>query len=282
LILGIFGNHTEPQILKTIKEHIVWIKSKGIEFFVDKELNEKLDSSVPLKKSLGCEKLAKKCNIILVFGGDGTMLLAARKIGIFGVPILGVHSGSLGFLTEVTPEKLIENIDALLAGDYDIDNRILLEAKKFDEGQRTLFALNDFVIDKGFYGRTLLVKIIIDGIYCNKFSSNGVIVSTATGSTAYSLSAGGPILFPTLKDILITPICAHQLGVRPLIVPGDFRVEIQVQSGDYSASLYADGQTGFLLKNNQRVEIKRSKHSVNFIHFKEKNFYQILREKLVK
>jgi len=282
VVLGIFGNHTEPHIVEMLKEQLAWIKSKNIEYYVERELADKINNVLIGKKSLECEELAKKCDIILVFGGDGTVLLAARKIGIFGVPILGVHSGSLGFLTEVTPEMLIERMDSLISKDFDVNNRILLEARKFGEEERVLYALNDFVIDKGYFGRTLTVRIVINGVYCNKFTSNGIIVSTATGSTAYSLSAGGPILYPTLKDILLTPICSHQLGIRPLVLPGDFKIEIQAQISDYSASLYADGQTGFILKNNQKVEIQRSKFSVNFVHFREKHFYQILREKLVK
>jgi len=280
LKLGIFGNHTKQQIVRMIKEHLEWIRNKGIEFYIEKELAEKMGVHIALENSIDCEDLAKKCEIVLVFGGDGTMLLAARKIGIFGVPILGINSGGLGFLTEVTPEELIENMERLLKKDYEIDNRILLEARKFGDDDRVLYALNDFVIDKGFYGRTLTIKVVIEGTYYNKYTSNGIIVSTATGSTAYSLSAGGPVLYPTLKDILITPICSHELAVRPLIVPGEYIIEIQVQLENYSISMYADGQAGFLLKNNQRVEIKRSEYSVNLVHFRERSFYQVLRKKL--
>ncbi|KPK89336.1 hypothetical protein AMJ80_09955, partial [bacterium SM23_31] len=203
-----------------------------------------------------------------------------KSIGNFTTPILGINTGRFGFLTEITPDELPEHISDLLEKRYFVEKRIMLEASVEGDETQELLAVNDFVIDKGEYPRIVKIALSINNEFFHTYTSNGIIVSTATGSTAYSLSAGGPIIYPTVDNLLITPICPHTLSVRPIIIPGDFSVCLELVSGPEEIPLNADGQQGIIINVGQKITIKRSNAVVNLVHFSLHNFFRVLSNKL--
>lgn len=277
MIFGITGNIDRRKIREAVRSSLKKLEEKSIEFVIDSQFARKLDIA---DSGIKTEELGSQSDIILTFGGDGTLLYLAKKIRNSDTPILGINTGHLGFLNEITPEDLPGKIDDLLNRRYEVESRAMVEAVA--EGSRTkkLFAINDFFIDKGAYPRSLKIGLTIDNQYCHTYISNGVIISTATGSTAYSLSAGGPILYPTVDNLLITPICPHTLSARPMIVPGSFSINIEIYAGPKDIPLNADGHQVEMLHPGQRVTFTRSSRILNLIHFPSHNFFTVLSNKL--
>ena len=224
---------------------------------------------------------SRELDLLVVLGGDGTLLSAARATAAIDVPLLGVNLGSLGFLTEVPPQSMYAMLDAIAAGEAKIESRALMKCEhvRNNEVIGTYLVFNDAVVNKTTLARLNTYELYLDKVFVSSYSSDGIIVATPTGSTAYSLSAGGPVLMPTVSAILITPVAPHALTHRPLVVPDSAEIEIVLCSKDEAAYLSLDGQPGIDLLNGDRVRCRRSQHKVNLFRTGS-DFFQVLRSKL--
>jgi len=228
------------------------------------------------------QQLADRADLIVVLGGDGTLLGVARMVAPKGIPILGVNLGGLGFLTEVTIKEARAALGRVLDGDYEVDRRIMLEAIIERASERlapAFLALNDVVVGKGPLGGMLQLDVFAGHKAFCSYRADGLIIATPTGSTAYALSAGGPIVFPTLNAIVVAPICPHTLSNRPVVLPDSFEIEIHVKAPDHDATFTVDGQESAQLGPTDVIRIHRSRHVVSLIRSAHPNF-EIWRDKL--
>ncbi len=226
-------------------------------------------------------QLAEQIDLLVVLGGDGTMLGAARLIGKRRIPVLGVNFGWLGYLTEFTVDELFPTLEAILDGRLSIDHRMMLEVELYRRGESfpSVTALNEAVVN-GTPAQMIAFDCYVDGAMVTTFRADGMIVATATGSTAYSLSAGGPIVHPGVPAILLTPICPHMLSNRPVVVPDSSHIELVFNRETDRLTLTLDGQTGFDLQPEDRLLIRRSEASFCLISHGSRNYFQVLRTKL--
>ncbi|MCY1021171.1 NAD(+)/NADH kinase [Pyxidicoccus sp. MSG2] len=227
-------------------------------------------------------ELAAQADLVVVLGGDGTLIYAARMLGGRGVPILGVNLGSLGFMTEVPVEELFTTLDGVLTGRFQVDSRMKLTCRLI-RGGRTLIEdeiLNDVVINKGALARIADHETSIDGVPITTYKADGVILATPTGSTAYSLSAGGPIVHPSVDCTVLSPICSHALTQRSIVVPADRVIRVTLRSETADTYLTLDGQTGHGLQGGDCIEVVRSPNRVNLVRNPRVAYFSILRQKL--
>lgn len=231
------------------------------------------------KNFLPAGALAAASDLILSFGGDGTLLSTARKVGRRQTPILGVNLGGFGYLAEISLERLYPRIEELLSGAFRIEDRMVL-ACRVNEAPDLYYALNDVVIDKGAFPRVVRIRTTIAGRYLNTYTGDGLIIATPTGSTAYSLSTGGPIVEPALNALIVNPISPHTLADRPMVIGADQEIEAKVEGGHDDLVLSTDGLVVKKLKIGDRVIVHRADFVVKLALFRDKYFYDILREKL--
>lgn len=228
--------------------------------------------------------MAQEVECIIVLGGDGTLLNCARTIAGQGIPLFGVNFGQLGFLTEIEQHDVAPALEKLIAGEYQVEERIMIQAMVSRDGNEVnrFFGLNDAVITKGAFARLIRLKTFVNDELYDVFPADGLIVSTPTGSTAYSLSAGGPLVSPQLELMLVTPICPHTLYARPLVIDKDssVRVVLQATQGEAEVMLTMDGQSGCYLKPFDEVIISRAPFKAKFLKLNQRGFYEILRTKL--
>lgn len=219
---------------------------------------------------------------LIVLGGDGTMLAVSRIVGGRKIPIIGINMGNLGFITEIPKDQLFDSLEEIFSGKFEVEERSMLAAEVFRDNQiiSKYLALNDIVIGKGIMAKISNFDLIINNVYVSTIKADGIIISTPTGSTAYNLSAGGPILYPTLKGIVFTPICPHTLSVRPVVLPDDFIIDIVISSHVKDIFLSIDGQIGFALKKKDKVRCKIAEEKTFIIASLERDYFKILREKL--
>jgi NAD+ kinase len=228
------------------------------------------------------ENLARKTQLIIVLGGDGTMLRAARHLAKYSVPIVGINMGSFGYLTEVNFNEMYSALEFILAGDYATERRMMLDVT-ISHGKTVISAgtvLNDVVINRGNLSRIVELEVAINDQYLMTFKADGLIISTPTGSTAYSLSAGGPIVYPEKDLIIINPICPHTLTNRPIIIPQDSDLRITMWSKEKGATLTLDGQESFRIKSGDVINVKRSKLVTKLVLSPHRSYWEILRSKL--
>lgn len=238
-------------------------------------------------KKIGAETverhhLADHADLIVVLGGDGTLLAVARLVASQGIPILGVNLGGLGFLTEVTTSEAQAALGRVLAGDYEVDRRIMLEAivdRASEEQPQSFQAFNDVVVGKGPLGRMLELDVIANHTPFCSYRADGLIIATPTGSTAYALSAGGPIVYPTLNAIVLAPICPHTLSNRPVVLPDSYEIEIRVKAPDHDTTFTVDGQESSQLGPADTIKIHRGRHAVSLIRSAHP-YFEIWRDKL--
>jgi NAD+ kinase len=225
--------------------------------------------------------LPGQVDALIVLGGDGTLLSMARAVGDLGVPILGVNLGQLGFLTATTLDEMLPALEALVAGDLAVEERMLLRARLIRGGQVVgeYGALNDVVITKSAMSRIINLAVSVDGRHATAYRADGLIISTPTGSTAYNLSAGGPILFPTMDAVVLTPIAPHTLGNRPIVLPGAQRIDVTLRA-DQEVMLTMDGQVGVPLRERDTVEVRKAAARIRLLRFDQKDFFSVLRTKL--
>ncbi len=276
--IGILTKPKFPEIKSTLQDVVAWLRARSINVILD------TTSATLLGEQGGVQKtqLASKADVLLVLGGDGTMLNAARLAGERSIPILGVNLGGLGFLTEVRLENLYPSLERVFANDFVLDERLMLQTHVHRHGETVArgVVLNDVVVSKGTLARMIELRISIQGQFVTNLRGDGVIVTTPTGSTAYSLSAGGPIINPAVQSLMVTPICPHTLTHRPLIVPATAEIEVTLTSKDDGAMATLDGQVGVAMIQGDTVEIKMSEYRTRLIRFPESSYYEVLREKL--
>ncbi len=260
-----------------VEKIIGWASENKVEVFIGEELTPLIGQK---EKFSPREKLWEVSEVLISLGGDGTMLASARAVGEHKIPILGINLGGVGFLTEINSNDLQNTLNKLKKGDYFIEKRMVLETEV--EGVKKLdqYALNDVVIDKGEVARLFLLHLYLQDEFICSYSADGLIISTPTGSTAYSLAAGGPIINPRMNAIIVSPICPHTLASRPIVFSENETLKVVVELSSREAVLTIDGQVAFGLKSGSSVLVRKAKHSVNLIKFRDRSFYEILRRKL--
>lgn len=274
----IYKHHHEPARLEATRLEN-WFKERGITVFSE-EMKPKESLYVCREEST----IPKTVDWVVVLGGDGTLLGAARKVGRYGVPMLGVNLGGLGFLTGIPFERLYPVIEMMIQGRVEVESRVMLETKvlRKDEEVCRFQVLNDMVINKGTLARIIDLDVAIDGEFLTTFRADGLIIATPTGSTAYNLSAGGPILYPTMETFILTPICPFTLTNRPILIPDT--ATIQITMGNHSEEtvvLTFDGQVGFDLHHGDKVIIYKSQEKINLLRPPDYSYFKILRTKLM-
>ena len=282
--IGIVLKPNQPDALKTMCELTTWLAGRGISLLGGPEIERER-----IAQQTGCAveevapgKLAANVDLILVLGGDGTMIATARQMGDAEVPVLGINYGGLGYLAEFRIEELYAALESILAGNYRLDKRVMLavELLRGDESVARNRVLNDVVINKSALARIIEIEAYLNQQFVNAFRADGLIVSTPTGSTAYNLSAGGPIIFPSMDAVVITPICPFTLSNRPIVVPDDSAIELRLKTDQENVTLTLDGQVGLPLKVEDRVVIHKSRTTFNLVQPTNRNYFDVLRDKL--
>jgi len=279
--IGIFGKYGDDTIRAEIEHLAEYLQQRGLAVILEDAAAALMpDSPLPCQT---IEDIGGYIDLAIVIGGDGTLLHAARHLVDHQVPLLGVNLGRLGFLTDIAAESMTEEIGKILDGEYDTEERFLLHADvtRGEEIVHRSHALNDVIINKGVLARLIELKTYLDGDFVNSMRADGIIVATPTGSTAYAMSAGGPILHPTLPAMVLVPICPHTLSDRPIVVSADSIIEIIVSDiSGQRAHLTFDGQTHFALQDEDHIYVRRAETPIKLIHPKGRNHYNVLRVKL--
>lgn len=276
--VGIISKPGAPQAVTLVPELLTWLSGRGIAVRCDPETAAYASGVAPTPREL----VPQGSQLIIVLGGDGTLLSAARAIAGRDIPIFAVNLGGLGFLTAITVEAIFPELERALRGQHRIGRRRMLwcEIRRNDRRVADYEALNDAVITKAHLARMVNMDTFVDGHLVCSYKADGLIISTPTGSTAYSLSAGGPIIFPTVEALTLTPICPHMLTNRPVIVPDTSIIEIICQDPDDVAFLTIDGQVGEPLKKGDRIYCRRSENAISLIRPPSQLFFDVLRAKL--
>ena len=271
--VGIVVKPGHTQALETAVELTAWLAKRGIAV-----LGEPV-SAGNTREGVG---QFRKADLIVVLGGDGTMISAARMVADADVLVLGINYGSLGYLTEFRIEEMIPALEAIIRGECVADRRVMLDVKHIREDQTlaTGRILNDVVINKAAIARIIEINVELNGLFVNSFRADGLIVSTPTGSTAYNLSAGGPIVFPSMNAVLLTPICPFTLTNRPIVVPDTAEIELRLENENEGVVLSLDGQTGYPMRAGDLVRIRKSKTALNLLRPANRNYFDVLRDKL--
>jgi NAD+ kinase len=282
--IGIIAKQNKPEVIPIVRNLVEWLRPKKIEVYMEEGMVKQFHPPLagPHLNSIGREDIPTNAEMIIVLGGDGTLLSVARLVGDHDVPILGVNLGGLGFLTEITLEELYRVLEKVVQGDFITDERVVLHASVIRRGERMaeFIVLNDAVINKGALARIIDLETTINGEYLITFKSDGLILSTPTGSTAYNLSAGGPIVYPSLHCIIITPICPHTLTNRPIVIPDDVEIRATLKTKQQEVILTLDGQQGFTLEFEDVVEVKKAEGHIFLIKSPYRHYFEVLREKL--
>lgn len=257
-----------------------WLQDHTITFVAEPAVQEIAPECQA--KIIPREELSQQVDLIIVFGGDGTMIATARSLGEPPVPVLGINFGGLGYLTEFTLDELFPALETILQGEIGVERRMMLDAVVLRQRQPVAAqtVLNDAVVNKSTLARIIDIECLVDEQYVTTVRADGLIVATPTGSTAYSLSAGGPIIYPTMDAILITPICPHMLTNRPLVISPEAAVKLILRSVHEEVMLTLDGQTGVRLHSDDEVIVRRSQRYFEIIQPPERNYFQVLRDKL--
>ncbi|HKS27591.1 MAG TPA: NAD(+)/NADH kinase [Pyrinomonadaceae bacterium] len=282
--VGVVVKPHQPDALKTVCSLVEWLHDHSITLVGTPDLDKER-----VEHETGCavgtvseEELAAEVDLIIVLGGDGTMIATARMVGDTEVPVLGINYGSLGYLAEFRMEEMFPALETILEGRYKIDSRVMLSAELFRSGRQVMRSrvLNDVVINKSALARIIEIETSLNGQFVNSFRADGLIVSTPTGSTAYNLSAGGPVIYPSMNGVVITPICPFTLSNRPIVVPDDAVIELCLKTPNEEVALTLDGQVGVPLEVEDRVVIKKSRTAFNLVQPMNRNYFDVLRDKL--
>jgi NAD+ kinase len=276
--VAIISKPSKPELAGIMPELLAWFRQRGYRLYLDQETAQYTNGGEVLSRE---EIGAKHPDFALVLGGDGTLLSAARAVGHEGVPILAVNLGSLGFLTEVPLSEMYSTLEAADNCACPSEERAVIDCRLLRDGECLAhhFALNDAVVSKSAIARLLDFDLVIDGVFVFNCKADGVIVATPTGSTAYSLAAGGPVLMPSVTSFVVTPVCPHSLTHRPLVVTDKATIELRVGTSNEEAFLSIDGQVGMPVKQGDRLSCHRASHTVKLLRMK-KTFFDVLRTKL--
>jgi NAD+ kinase len=276
--IGIITKPNEPRAAELAARIAEWSAAHEINLFV----NDRVKDLPPGTFSASARDIADNCDVLVALGGDGTMIATARLVSGRGTPVLGVNLGTLGYLTEFAAEDVIPALEAVIRGDYEVDMRMTLDWRVVRDGDQVGAgsALNDIVVNKSALARIIDIDCAVGNHYVTTFRADGLIIATPTGSTAYNLSAGGPIIAPGVEAIAIAPICPHTLTNRPLVLPHYAEIKLRINTREQEVMITSDGQTGMPLKSDDRVEIKKSAKTFNTISAKDRDYFEILRSKL--
>jgi len=278
-LVAIVSKPEKPELVLIVPELIQWLQHRGYDIVIDSETARYIPGSADVVER--AELASRKPELLIVLGGDGTLLSGARAVAPLSTQILGVNLGSLGFLTEVPIEDLYQMLEAVHSGECEADNRSMLHAMLV-RGETVLsefHALNDAILSKSTIARLVSFEIVINNEFVSSYRGDGLIVSTPTGSTAYSLAAGGPILTPSVDGIVISPICPHALSYRPVVVPDHVEIEIRVRNADDEAYLSIDGQIGIPVHQGDKLVCRKSPYRTHLLRLR-KTFFEVLRTKL--
>jgi NAD+ kinase len=269
--VGIVVKQNHPEALKTAHELSEWLEDRGID-----------PTGGPYSETHEEQVFDPTVDLVVVLGGDGTMISTARLVEDHDPMVLGINYGSLGYLTEFRIEEMFAAIEMVLAGEYEVDHRVMLKAEHLRDGEMisTGRVLNDVVINKAALARIIEIEVKLNGLFVNSFRADGLIVCTPTGSTAYNLSAGGPIIYPSMNAIVITPICPFTLTNRPIVVPDAVDIELHLLHENEGVVLTLDGQTGYTMKDGDRVMIRKSSTTFDLVRPANRNYFDVLRNKL--
>jgi NAD+ kinase len=276
--IGIVSKPGRADLPQLLDELVEWLDDQGVEWTGDLVTQDYRGK----KGGFDRAQLDRDFDFIVVLGGDGTLLSAARGVGLKETPLLAVNLGGLGFLMSTGPEQLFDALSSVIAGDYRIQSRTVLAGKVVRDGEiiAKYNALNDFVVSKAALARLLQIEVLVDDEFMCSYRADGLVLSTPTGSTAYSLAAGGPVIAPTVEGFCLTPICPHTLSNRPVVVPQSSKFEIVFVGGDDSTFLTVDGQVGLNLRPNDHIIAEKAGHSVRIIETKNVHFFDVLRTKM--
>lgn len=276
--IGVYAKKNHPDVEQIALMICRRFRTTGIEVLLEDSLAEQIGQV----NGFSGEEIPALVDVIIVLGGDGTLISVARLVDGRNVPIVGVNLGRLGFLTEITRDELPEMLDRLARDDYEVSDRMMLDASIYRDGQVVgkYTVLNDVVINKGALARIIDLETYLDGRHLSSYKADGLIISTPTGSTGYSLAAGGPIIYPEINSLLISPICPHMLTNRPIVVWSRSVIEIKVKFEDDVVFFTADGQVGRKLIPGDRVEVRRSASRTRLVNSPSKDYFQVLRTKL--
>jgi NAD+ kinase len=269
--VGIVVKPSHAEARSTAGQLSAWLAERGV-----RTCDEPFEAGQPLSNA------ALEADLIVVLGGDGTMISTARMAGGSDVLVLGINYGSLGYLTEFRIEEMFPALEAIIAGQYELDPREMLEVEQIRGGKAIASGrvLNDVVINKAALARIIESEVRLNGLYVNSFRSDGLVVATPTGSTAYNLSAGGPIIFPSMNAIVLTPICPFTLTNRPIVIPDNAEIEIELKHENEGVVISLDGQTGYSMIAGDIVRIRKSAAAFNLVQPTNRNYFDVLRDKL--
>ena len=275
--IGIFAKRNQPNAVALALKLESWLSERGVTVLCEEDLAAQMGVT-----GHSAAAIPPDCDMLIVLGGDGTLISVAREVGALEKPILGVNLGSLGFLTEITTDELFPVLEQILAGNYQLSDRLMLNVLVTRDGKlvEKHQVLNDVVINKGALARIIDMKVWVKESYLTTFKADGLIISSPTGSTAYNMAAGGPIINPGSECLVITPICPHMLTNRPMIVSADASIRVEVMFQDENVFLTADGQVGTSLQAGDIVEVERASNRTRLILSPEKDYFEILRTKL--
>ena len=282
MIIGCTGNYRKPEYFTILDKIHKLLEKENVTILVSDDLLKNNDQIIPKHYTLShFDMMIDHVEMLFAIGGDGTILSTVRRLGKNQKPIMGIHIGGLGFLSECVESNLQNNIKQILKGEHIISNRMILEIKiQSDEKETVHWALNDFVIDHGPSARVIKLKVYVSDDYLTTYEGDGLIISTPTGSTAYSLSAGGPIIFPSMQTIAITPICPHSLSARSIVLESSKTIQINVPKEYDEMGFAVDGQVRFSLNAQTKINVNCAKHSAKLVRLPGDMYFKTLRSKM--
>ena len=276
--IGVFCKPKAPSATDILGRLIPWLHKQNYHIFLDTGTAAIINEASSYEK----REISQQADLLIVLGGDGTLLSVARAAHPHNIPILAVNLGSLGFLAEISIDELYPTLENILAGKFEIENRMLLNACIWRNGEKVEDhnVLNDVVINKGVVARVINLQVLVNGQYMTSYRADGLIIATPTGSTAYSLSAGGPIIHPSMHTLVLSPICPFTLTNRSILIPDQSIIQVKLAAEYDDVRVTLDGQEGYDMRAGDILEIKKTKTSLQLIRGPNKNYYQILRDKL--
>ena len=276
--IGVFCKPKAPSATDILGRLIPWLRKQNYHIFLDTGTAAIINETSSYEK----REISQQADLLIVLGGDGTLLSVARAAHPHNIPILAVNLGSLGFLAEISIDELYPTLENILAGKFEIENRMLLNACIWRNGEKVEDhnVLNDVVINKGAVARVISLQVLVNGQYMTSYRADGLIIATPTGSTAYSLSAGGPIIHPSMHTLVLSPICPFTLTNRSILIPDQSIIQVKLAAEYDDVRVTLDGQEGYDMRAGDILKIKKTKTSLQLIRGPNKNYYQILRDKL--
>ncbi len=284
MIFGLIPNLHKPELAECLRDVVAWAGANDARLLLPPAAVERFPelSDEPVLDIRPEDEIGTLAELLVAMGGDGTILAALRHAGSRGLPVLGINLGSLGFLADTSPSHVTEALDRVRDGEYRVEERMTIEAHIRVKGEtKRMLAANDIVVDKGEYSRVIDIDAEVDGEFLKRFTGDGLIVATPTGSTAYALAAGGPIVEPGMQALVVAPICPHMLASRPAVIPGHSEVSLQVRSKHGTAQITGDGQERIVIASGDTLVIRRGEHVNKLVRTGlGLPFYEVLRTKL--